>query len=333
MSKIQEEIKNRILVLDGAMGTMLQRYNFSEEDFRGERFKDFPYSLKGNNDLLSITQPQAIKDIHAQYFEAGADIVETNTFSSTTIGMADYHLEDIVYELNFQSAKIAREVADEFTAKNPEKPRFVAGSIGPTNRTASMSPDVNDPGYRAVTFDDLRIAYKQQVEALLDGGVDLLLVETIFDTLNAKAALFAIEEVKDERKIDIPIMVSGTITDASGRTLSGQTVEAFLISISHIPLLSVGFNCALGAHQLKPYLKQLSQNTSFNISAHPNAGLPNAFGQYDETPKEMQAQIKEYLDENLINIIGGCCGTNPDHIKLIADLAKDYKPRKITETI
>jgi 5-methyltetrahydrofolate--homocysteine methyltransferase len=327
MSKIQEAIKNRILVLDGAMGTMLQRYNFSEEDFRGERFKDFPHSLKGNNDLLSLTQPQAIKDIHAQYFEAGADIVETNTFSGTTIGMADYHLEDIVYELNFQSAKIAREVADEFTARNPEKPRFVAGSIGPTNRTASMSPDVNDPGYRAVTFDDLRIAYKQQVEALLDGGVDLLLVETIFDTLNAKAALFAIEEVKDERHIDIPIMVSGTITDASGRTLSGQTVEAFLISISHIPLLSVGFNCALGAHQLKPYLKQLSQNTSFNVSAHPNAGLPNAFGQYDETPKEMQAQIKEYLDENLINIIGGCCGTNPDHIRLIAEVAKDYKPR------
>jgi 5-methyltetrahydrofolate--homocysteine methyltransferase len=243
--------------------------------------------------------------------------------------MADYHLEDLVYELNFESAKIAREVADEFTAKNPEKPRFVAGSIGPTNRTASMSPDVNDPGFRAVTFDELRIAYKQQVEALIDGGVDLLLVETIFDTLNAKAALFAIEEVKEERKIDIPIMVSGTITDASGRTLSGQTVEAFLISISHIPLLSVGFNCALGAKQLKPYLKQLSNNTSFNISAHPNAGLPNAFGQYDETPAEMQAQIKEYLDENLINIIGGCCGTNPDHIKLIAEVAKNYKPRKV----
>jgi 5-methyltetrahydrofolate--homocysteine methyltransferase len=311
------------------MGTMLQRYNFSEEDFRGERFAAFPYSLKGNNDLLSLTQPQAIREIHAQYFEAGADIVETNTFSGTTIGMADYHLEDLVYELNFESAKIAREVADEFTALNPLKPRFVAGSIGPTNRTASMSPDVNDPGYRAVTFDDLRIAYKQQVEALLDGGVDLLLVETIFDTLNAKAALFAIEEVKDERKIDIPIMVSGTITDASGRTLSGQTVEAFLISISHIPLLSVGFNCALGAHQLKPYLKQLAHNTSFNISAHPNAGLPNAFGQYDETPKEMQAQIKEYLDENLINIIGGCCGTNPDHIRLIAEVAKEYEPRKV----
>ena len=327
MSNIQEEIKKRILVLDGAMGTMLQRYNFSEEDFRGEQFKDFPHSLKGNNDLLSLTQPQAIKDVHALYYEAGADIVETNTFSGTTIGMADYYLEDYVYELNYESAKIAREVADEFTAKNPDKPRFVAGSIGPTNRTASMSPDVNDPGYRAVTFDDLRIAYKQQVEALIDGGCDLLLVETIFDTLNAKAALFAIEEVKEERGIDIPIMVSGTITDASGRTLSGQTVEAFLISVSHIPLMSVGFNCALGADLLKPYLQTLSQNTSFNVSAHPNAGLPNAFGEYDETPEQMQSQIRSYLDDNLINIIGGCCGTTPGHIKLIADIAKDYKPR------
>ena len=327
MPSIQEEIKKRILVLDGAMGTMLQRYNFSEEDFRGERFKDFPHPLKGNNDLLSLTQPKAIAAVHAAYFEAGADIVETNTFSGTTIGMADYHMEDLVYELNYESAKIARQVADEFTAKNPEKPRFVAGSIGPTNRTASMSPDVNDPGYRAVTFDDLRIAYKQQVEALMDGGCDLLLVETIFDTLNAKAALFAIEEVKEERGIDIPIMVSGTITDASGRTLSGQTVEAFLISVSHIPLLSVGFNCALGADLLKPYLQTLSSHTSFNVSAHPNAGLPNAFGEYDETPAEMQAQIKSYLDDNLINIIGGCCGTTPDHIRLIAEIAKDYKPR------
>ena len=329
MSTIQQEIQNRILVLDGAMGTMLQRYNFSETDFRGERFKDFPHSLKGNNDLLSITQPQAIRDVHAQYFEAGADIIETNTFSSTTIGMADYHLENLVYELNYQSAKIAREVADEFTAKNPNKPRFVAGSIGPTTRTASMSPDVNDPGFRAVTFDDLRIAYKQQAEALIDGGCDLLLVETIFDTLNAKAALFAIEEVKEERKIDIPIMVSGTITDASGRTLSGQTVEAFLISISHIPLLSVGFNCALGADQLKPYLKRLARNTSLNISAHPNAGLPNAFGQYDQTPQEMQELIREYLKENLVNIIGGCCGTTPEHIKLIAEVASEFKPRKL----
>ena len=323
MTTIQQAIKERILVLDGAMGTMLQRYNFSEDDFRGERFKDFPHLLKGNNDLLSITQPEAVKEVHRQYFMAGADIIETNTFSSTTIGMADYYLEDFVYELNFESAKIAREVADEFN----DKPRFVAGAIGPTNRTASMSPDVNDPGYRAVTFDDLRFAYKQQVEALIDGGCDVLLVETIFDTLNAKAALFAIEEVKEERNLDIPIMVSGTITDASGRTLSGQTVEAFLISISHIPLLSIGFNCALGADQLKPYLKRLAHNTQLNISAHPNAGLPNAFGQYDQTPLEMQALIKEYLQDNLVNIIGGCCGTTPEHIKLIAQVAKEFKPR------
>lgn len=324
MKNIRKILKDRILVLDGAMGTMLQRFNFTEEDFRGERFKDFQYPLKGNNDLLSITQPEAVKSVHRAYFEAGADIVETNTFSGTTIGMADYHMENLVYELNFQSAKIAREVADEFT----DKPRFVAGSIGPTNRTASMSPDVNDPGFRAVTFDDLKIAYRQQVEALLDGGADLLLVETIFDTLNAKAALFAIEEVKEERKIDVPVMVSGTITDASGRTLSGQTVEAFLISIQHIPLLSIGFNCALGADQLKPYLKRLGQNTSLNISAHPNAGLPNAFGQYDQTPEEMQKLIRDYLNENLVNIIGGCCGTTPEHIKLIAEVAREFKPRK-----
>lgn len=325
MSNIKQAIKERILVLDGAMGTMLQRYNFSEADFRGERFKDFSYSLKGNNDLLSITQPEAVKEVHRKYFQAGADIVETNTFSGTTIGMADYHLENFVYELNFQSAKIAREVADEFT----DKPRFVAGSIGPTNRTASMSPDVNDPGFRAVTFDDLRIAYRQQVEALLDGGCDVLLVETIFDTLNAKAALFAIEEVKEERNSDIPVMVSGTITDASGRTLSGQTVEAFLISIQHFDILSVGFNCALGADQLKPYLKRLAHNTQLNISAHPNAGLPNAFGQYDQSPEEMQVLIKEYLQDNLVNIIGGCCGTTPEHIKLIAGVSGQFKPRKL----
>jgi 5-methyltetrahydrofolate--homocysteine methyltransferase len=327
MSGIHKAIKERILILDGAMGTMLQRYNFSEEDFRGERFKEFPHPLKGNNDLLSLTQPKAIQEVHRQYFEAGADIVETNTFSGTTIGMADYHLEELVYELNYESARLAREIADEFTAKNPDKPRFVAGSIGPTNRTASMSPDVNDPGFRAVTFDELRIAYKQQVEALIDGGSDILLVETIFDTLNAKAALFAIEGVKEERNIDIPVMVSGTITDASGRTLSGQTVEAFLISISHIPLLSVGFNCALGADQLKPYLQRLSHNTTFNVSAHPNAGLPNAFGQYDQTPEAMQVLIREYLEDNLINIIGGCCGTTPEHIRLIAEVAKEYSPR------
>jgi 5-methyltetrahydrofolate--homocysteine methyltransferase len=324
---IESELKKRILVLDGAMGTMLQAYKFSEEDFRGERFKDYPTPLQGNNDLLSITQPEAIKTIHGKYFEAGADIIETNTFSGTTIAMADYQLEDLVYELNFQSAKIAKEVATKFTLKEPNKPRFVAGSIGPTNRTASMSPDVNDPGFRAVTFNDLRIAYKQQVEALIDGGVDILLIETVFDTLNAKAALFAIEEVKEERNFEIPVMLSGTITDASGRTLSGQTAEAFLISVSHISLLSVGFNCALGANLLQPHLEAIANKTPFAISAHPNAGLPNAFGEYDETPEEMGEQIEEYLKKDLINIIGGCCGTSPDHIRVITDIASKYKPR------
>ncbi len=329
MLNIYTEIQKRILVLDGAMGTMLQEYKFTEEDFRGERFKEYPTSLKGNNDLLSITQPEAVKEVHRKYFAAGADIVETNTFSGTTIAMADYQMEDLVYELNYQSAKIAKQVAQEFTEKEPHKPRFVAGSIGPTNRTASMSPDVNDPGYRAVTFNELRIAYKQQTEALLDGGADILLVETVFDTLNAKAALFAIEEVKDERNIDVPIMVSGTITDASGRTLSGQTAEAFLISISHIPLLSVGFNCALGANLLQPHLEAIASKTDFAISAHPNAGLPNAFGEYDETPEETANQIEEYLKKNLINIIGGCCGTTPKHITAITKVAAKYQPRKV----
>ena len=329
MEDIRNILKNKILVLDGAMGTMIQQYKFTEEDYRGEKFKDFHISVKGNNDMLSISQPKAIKEIHAKYLEAGADIIETNTFSSTTIAMADYEMEDFVYELNYESAKIAKEVAVEFTAKNPNKPRFVAGSIGPTNRTASMSPDVNDPGFRAVTFDGLRVAYKQQAQALIDGGVDVLLVETVFDTLNAKAALFAIEEIKAEKGIDIPIMLSGTITDASGRTLSGQTAEAFLISVSHIPLLTVGFNCALGASQLTPHLEVLAQKSDLGISAHPNAGLPNAFGEYDETPEMMASQIKEYLDKSLINIIGGCCGTTPSHIKAIADLAVDYKPRNL----
>ena len=329
MSNIKQALQQRILVLDGAMGTMLQRYKFTEEDYRGERFKDYPSSLKGNNDLLSITQPQAIKDTHAKYFEAGADIVETNTFSGTSIAMADYNMQDLVYELNFQSAKIAKEVADEFTKREPHKPRFVAGSMGPTNRTASMSPDVNDPGFRAITFDELRIAYKEQAEALVDGGVDVLLVETVFDTLNAKAALFAIEQVKEEKNINIPIMLSGTITDASGRTLSGQTAEAFLISVSHIPLLSVGFNCALGANLLQPHLEAIAAKTDFAVSAHPNAGLPNAFGEYDESPEQMGAQIEEYLKKNLINIIGGCRGTTPEHIKVIAAIAAKYKPRTV----
>lgn len=330
MNTVYKALKERILVLDGAMGTMLQAYKFSEEDFRGERFKDFHIPLKGNNDLLSITQPHAIAEVHRKYFEAGADIVETNTFSGTTIAMADYELENIVYELNYASAKIAKEVAQSFTEKEPHKPRFVAGSIGPTNKTASMSPDVNDPGYRAISFDELRIAYKQQVEALIDGGVDILLVETVFDTLNAKAALFAIEEVKEERDTDIPVMISGTITDASGRTLSGQTAEAFLISIQHIPLLSVGFNCALGAKQLQPHLEAIASRTQAGISAHPNAGLPNAFGEYDETPEEMAVQIKNYVDKNLVNIVGGCCGTTPAHIKAIASIVEGVTPRSVT---
>ncbi|MFI8377347.1 homocysteine S-methyltransferase family protein [Leeuwenhoekiella sp. NPDC079379] len=328
-NSLYKVLQERILVLDGAMGTMLQRYKFTEEDFRGERFKDWPSPVQGNNDLLSLTQPQAIADVHAQYFEAGADIVETNTFSGTTIAMADYGMEALVYDLNYESAKIAKKVAEEFTAKEPHKPRFVAGAMGPTNKTASMSPDVNDPGFRAISFNELRIAYRQQAEALIDGGVDILLVETIFDTLNAKAALFAIEELKEERSIDIPVMVSGTITDASGRTLSGQTAEAFLISIGHMPLLSVGFNCALGAEQLTPYLEVISSKSDFAVSAYPNAGLPNAFGEYDETAQEMASQIKSYLDKQLINIVGGCCGTTPEHIRAIAELVKKYKPRPL----
>ena len=328
MTVIEEILLKKILVLDGAMGTMLQDYKFSEEDFRGDRFVNHPCSLKGNNDLLSLTQPEAIKTVHRKYFEVGADIVETNTFSSTSIGMGDYQMEPWVYEMNFESAKLARQVADEFTKKNPDKPRFVAGSIGPTNRTASMSPDVNDPGYRAVTFDELLVSYTEQVQGLVDGGSDVLLVETIFDTLNAKAALFAIDALKEKNNWDVPVMVSGTITDASGRTLSGQTVEAFVVSVSHIPLLSIGFNCALGADQLLPYLRRLSQITEINTSAHPNAGLPNAFGSYDQSPKEMGDLIEKYLEENLVNIVGGCCGSTPDHIAQIARVVRNYKPRK-----
>lgn len=326
--ELEKILAQRIMILDGAMGTMIQAYNFQEEDYRGERFKDYEILLKGNNDLLTLTQPEAIKEIHRKYLAAGADIIETNTFSGTTIAMADYAMEDLVYELNFESARLAREAADEFTTKEPGKPRFVAGSMGPTNKTASMSPDVNDPGFRAITFDALRSAYKQQAEALLDGGSDILLVETVFDTLNAKAALFAIEEIKEERDIDIPIMLSGTITDASGRTLSGQTAEAFLISVAHIPLFTIGFNCALGANLLQPHLEAISPKTDFAISAHPNAGLPNAFGEYDETPDQMAEQIEEYMKRNLVNIVGGCCGTTPSHIKAIAEVASRYEPRK-----
>lgn len=330
---IKDILKERILVLDGAMGTMIQRHPLEEKDFRGERFKDHKHPLKGNNDLLSITRPDIIKDIHRQYFEAGADIAETNTFSGTTIAQADYGLEDVVYELNYKAARIAKEVADEFTKKEPHKPRFVAGAMGPTNRTASLSPDVNNPGYRAITFDQLVTAYTQQAQGLLDGGADLLLVETVFDTLNAKAALFAIQTLFEETGKHLPIMVSGTITDASGRTLSGQTTEAFLTSVSHVPLLSIGLNCALGASQLRPYLQTLSEKAPFFVSAYPNAGLPNEFGQYDETAQQMGAQVEEFLKEGLVNILGGCCGTTPEHIKVIAELAARHKPRVVHDQL
>ena len=323
MGQLEKLLRERILILDGAMGTMIQRHDLTEFDFREGYFENHHKSLKGNNDLLSLTRPEIIKEIHRQYFLAGADIIETNTFSGTTIAQADYDLQSAVYEINYQSAKIAKEVANEFT----DKPRFVAGSIGPTNRTASISPDVNDPGFRGVSFDQLVLAYSGQINALMDGGVDILLVETVFDTLNAKAALYAIDEVFEERSEKLPIMVSGTITDQSGRTLTGQTTEAFLISLSHMPLLSIGLNCALGASLMRPYLQILNSKAPFAVSAHPNAGLPNEFGAYDETPEMMAAQIETFLDEGLVNIIGGCCGTTPEHIAAIASLAKNYKPR------
>ncbi len=326
---IQDILKERILVLDGAMGTMIQRHKLTEEDFRNEELKNHPHPLKGNNDLLSITRPDIIKDIHRQYFEAGADIAETNTFGSTTVAQADYHLEHLVYQINFQAAKIAKEVADEFTKREPNKPRFVAGSMGPTTKLASMSPDVNNPGYRAISFDQLAVAFKEQAKGLLDGGADMLLLETITDTLNVKAALFAIQELFEETGKQVPIMVSGTITDASGRILSGQTTEAFLISVSHVPLLSIGLNCALGAAALRPYLQVLNEKAPFFVSAHPNAGLPNEFGQYDQTPLQMANEIEEFLKEGLINIIGGCCGSTPDHISKIAAVAKKYQPRQL----
>lgn len=330
---IQEDLQNRILVLDGAMGTMIQRYKLEEEDFRLGWFEDHDQSLKGNNDLLSLTRPDVIKAIHREYLDAGADIIETNSFSGTWIAQADYGLEKAVYDINYYSAKIAKEVCVAFNAEFPKKKRYVAGSIGPTNRTASISPDVNDPGFRGISFDELVNAYEEQTRALLDGGADILLVETVFDTLNAKAALFAIDNILIEREIEVPIMVSGTITDQSGRTLTGQTTEAFLISISHIPLMSVGLNCALGAEMMRPYLQILSNKTEFGVSAHPNAGLPNEFGEYDESPEMMADQIKQFLDEGLINIIGGCCGTTPEHIKAIAELADNYEPRKIGANI
>ncbi len=328
---ISEILKSRILVLDGAMGTMVQEYKLTEEDFRGEKFKDISINQKGNNDILSLTQPDIIKEIHKKYLEAGADIIETNTFSASRISMEDYALTEQIYELNYQSAKIAREIADEFTQLNPDKPRFVAGSIGPTNKSASMSPDVNNPGYRAASYDDFYNSYYEQIFALIEGGVDVLLIETVFDTLNAKAALFAANEAMKKLNKNIPVMLSGTITDKSGRTLSGQTPEAFLNSLSHVKLLSIGFNCALGAEQMKPYIKELSEKANINISAYPNAGLPNEFGEYDETPETMGLHIQNIVDEQTVNIIGGCCGTTPAHIKHFAEIALKGQIRKIPE--
>ena len=325
---LNQILDKRILVLDGAMGTMIQKHKLSEEDYRGTRFKDFHALVKGNNDLLVLTQPQIIEKIHKDFLEAGADILETNTFNANAISMADYDMVDLVKELNIEAAKIAKKCAEEYTKKDPSKPRFVAGSMGPTNRTASLSPDVNRPAFRAVTFEELVTIYTEQAEALIEGGVDLLLVETVFDTLNCKAALFAINQLKEKTGNDIPVMVSGTITDASGRTLSGQTPEAFWNSISHGEIFSVGLNCALGAADMKPHLKELHLCSWAHISAHPNAGLPNEFGEYDETPEKMAVVIEEFLQDRLVSIIGGCCGTTPEHIKAIADIAKKYAPRK-----
>ena len=327
---IRNELLKRILIIDGAMGTMIQRYKLTEEDYRGERFKDWHTDVKGNNDLLSITQPQIIQEIHEQYLEAGADIIETNTFSGTSIAQADYDMQTLAYELNVASAECARKAADKFTAQDPTRPRFVAGAIGPLNKTLSLSPDVNDPGYRAVTFDEVVSAYTEQVKGLSDGGVDLLLVETIFDTLNAKAAIFAIKNYfRKENKKELPIMISGTITDASGRTLSGQTLEAFYISVMHANPLSVGLNCALGAAEMRPHIEELSEIASCFTSAYPNAGLPNAFGEYDEQPEQTAHIIEEWAQKGFLNIVGGCCGTTPDHIRHIADEVRKFKPREL----
>lgn len=326
---IKKLLSERILIIDGAMGTMIQKHKLTEEDYRGERFRDYAHSLKGNNDLLVLTQPQIILDIHRAFLDAGADILETNTFSANSISMADYHMENLVWELNVEATKLAKQAAEEFTIKNPGKPRFVAGSIGPTNRTASLSPDVNNPGYRAVSFDDLRLAYREQTQALIEAGCDLLLVETVFDTLNCKAALFAINELKEEMNSDIPVMVSGTITDNSGRTLSGQTPEAFWNSVSHGDIISVGFNCALGADQMRPYIQELSRVAWINVSCYPNAGLPNEFGEYDDTPQGMAGVLESWCKEGWVNLVGGCCGTTPDHIRAIAEMAAKYPPREI----
>ncbi|MBR9861638.1 5-methyltetrahydrofolate--homocysteine methyltransferase [bacterium] len=328
MHQIEELLQDRILFLDGAMGTMIQRYKLDEEAYRGEQFKDFPHNQKGNNDLLSITQAQIIEEIHEKFLEAGADIIETNTFNSNKISMADYHMEDQVVAINIASAQIARKVADRFTNENPDKPRFVAGSIGPTTKTASLSPDVNNPGFRSVDFDLLVDVYYEQAKALAQGGVDLFLVETVIDTLNCKAAIFAILKLKDEEGVDLPLMVSGTITDASGRTLSGQTVEAFWYSISHGNPITVGLNCALGADQIRPFIEELSNKSWTYTSLHPNAGLPNEFEEYDDSPEHMAKVMAEFAQAGFINIAGGCCGTTPEHLEAIIASLKEIKPRE-----
>ena len=327
---IYDDVKERILILDGAMGTMIQSYKLEEADYRGERFKDWSCDVKGNNDLLSLTRPDIIQEIHMQYLRAGADIVETNTFSSTTIAQADYSMEELAYELNFESAKIAREAAD-IVGKEENRTCYVAGAMGPTNRTASISPDVNNPGYRAVTFDDLRIAYADAARGLIDGGANLLLVETIFDTLNAKAALFGIDEVFEEKKINLPVMISGTITDRSGRTLSGQTADAFWTSVKHVKPFSVGLNCALGAEEMRPHIANISNIADTHLCAFPNAGLPNELGEYDQTPEEMAEFLEEFAASGFLNIVGGCCGTTPAHIATFAKAVKKHPPRKIPE--
>ncbi len=335
---IREILKERILIIDGAMGTMIQQQKLEETDYRGERFKDWHTDVKGNNDLLSITQPDIIQGIHELYLEAGADIIETNTFSSTTIAQADYDMQALAYELNVASAKCARAAADKYTAMNPDKPRFVAGAIGPLNKTLSLSPDVNNPGFRAVTFDEVAEAYTEQIKGLVDGGVNIILIETIFDTLNAKAAIYATKNYFRQNPPSggrgaLPIMISGTITDASGRTLSGQTLESFYISVMHANPISVGLNCALGAQEMRPHVEELSQIASCFTSAYPNAGLPNAFGEYDEQPHETAHIIEEWAKEGWLNIVGGCCGTTPGHIKHIADAVKNFKPRVMPELV
>ena len=326
MKSIKQAIEERILILDGAMGTMIQNYNLKEEDFRGELFKDISTQMKGNNDILSITRPEVIKEIHKKYLNAGADIIETNTFNAQRISMADYHVEEYCSMINLEAAKIARQCADEFTQKNPSKPRFVAGSVGPTNKTLSMSPDVNNPAFRSITFDELADAYKEQMIALLEGGIDVFIIETIFDTLNAKAALFAANQAMEHCKREVPIMVSVTVSDIAGRTLSGQSLDAFIASLQHANIFSIGLNCSFGAKQLKPFLETLANKAPYYISAHPNAGLPNSLGQYDQTPHQMAVEIAEYVDEGLVNIIGGCCGTTEEYIALYNDIIKSRKP-------